>query len=137
MSSPIGTGYFRPSFDTCTDVTPLCPVTATVYGDYFNLAGSAFFTAVFTLCLIIQIFHAIRGRTISYSVFLAIGTGFEIMGYGARIAMSPIGTVWTYPGFVIQLLMLILGPTLVAAAISVTFKWIVIQEGVQYSLFRP
>jgi hypothetical protein len=51
--------------------------------------------------------------------------------------MSPIGTVWDYPAFVIQLVMLILAPTLVAAAISVTFKWIVIHKGVKYSVLRP
>jgi hypothetical protein len=128
---------FRPSFDTCTDVTPWCPVSLTVYGHYFNLGASIFYTVFFTLCLIWQIVQAVRGKTISFSIFLAIGTGFEIMGYGARISMSPIGTVWNYNAFVIQLLMLILGPTLVAAAISVTFKWIVVQEGVKYSLIKP
>jgi hypothetical protein len=51
--------------------------------------------------------------------------------------MSPIGTVWNYPAFVIQLVMLILAPTFVAAAISVTFKWIVIHKGVKYSVLRP
>lgn len=58
------------------------------------------------------------------------------MGYAGRLAMTPIGTVWNYPAFVIQLLFLILGPTLIAAAISVTFKHIVIYLGVQYSVMR-
>ena len=133
----MSTTPFYPSFDNCDQVTPLCPASATVYGDFFNLAGCIIFVVVHTLCLGWQIVQAIRGRTISFSIFLAIGTGFEIMGYGARISMTPIGTVWNYDAFVIQLLMLILAPTLVAAAISVTFKWIVIQQGLEYSIMKP
>lgn len=131
---PVG---FRPSFDTCSQVTPLCPVEVTTYGDYFNLGASAFYTAFFALCLIAQVAICAKWRTWSFSIFLGIGTAFEVMGYGARISMSPIGTVWNYPAFVIQLLMLILAPTMVAAAISVTFKWIVIYLDPRYSVLRP
>lgn len=138
MSSPqLPYPGFRPNFDTCTEVTPYCPVEITTYGDYFNLGACIFFTVFHALLLISQLGIGIRYRTWTFTVFLAIGTGFELMGYGARISMTPIGTVWSYPAFVIQLLMLILGPTLVAAAISVTFKWIVIQCGERYSIMKP
>lgn len=128
---------FRPSFDTCDRVTPQCPVEATTYGAFFTLSACIIFTVFHALCLIYQMGVLAWGRTWSFSIFLAIGTAFELMGYAARISMTPIGTVWSYPAFVIQLLMLILGPTLVAAAISVTFKWIVVQEGVQWSVLKP
>ncbi len=136
MSTPPGPG-FTPSFETCTDVTPWCPVEITTYGDYFSLGACAFFVAFFTLLLIGQIYLGARGRTWVFSGFLGVATVFEIMGYGARIAMSPIGTVWNYDAFVIQLVLLILAPTFAAAAISVTFKWIVIQCGEEYSVIRP
>jgi hypothetical protein len=128
---------WNPSFDNCDQVSFLCPVEATTYGAYFNLAACVIFTVIFALLFIYQIGLMIWGRTWSFSTFLLIGTAFELMGYGARISMTPIGTVWNYPAFVIQLLFLILGPTLVAAAISVTFKWIVIEYGTQHSVLKP
>ena len=73
-------------------------------------------------------------------VFLLIGTVFELWGYAARLVMRPNGpggSVWSYEAFVMQLLFLILGPTFVAAAISVTFKWIVIHCGERYSVMKP
>jgi len=128
---------YRPGFNNCDQVNALCPVEASTYGDYFNLGACIFYTTFYAIALIYTTVVGIRGRTWTFSIFLAIGIVLELMGYAARIAMSPIGTVWNYGAFVIQLVMLILAPTLVAAAISVTFKWIVIQKGVKYSVLRP
>jgi hypothetical protein len=128
---------YRPSFNNCDQVNALCPVEASTYGDFFNLGACIFFTVFYAILLIYTTIIGIRGRTWTFTTFLGIGIVLELMGYAARIAMSPIGTVWNYGAFVIQLVMLILAPTLVAAAISVTFKWIVIQKGVKYSILRP
>ena len=128
---------YRPSFNNCDQVNALCPVEASTYGDFFNLGACIFYTVFYAIALVYTTIIGIRGRTWTFSTFLGIGIVLELMGYAARIAMSPIGTVWNYGAFVIQLVMLILAPTLVAAAISVTFKWIVIQKGVQYSVLRP
>jgi hypothetical protein len=128
---------YRPGFNNCDQVNALCPVEASTYGDYFNLGGCVCFTVFYAIAFIYNTFIGIRGRTWTFSIFLGIGIVLELMGYAARIAMSPIGTVWNYGAFVIQLVMLILAPTLVAAAISVTFKWIVIKKGVKYSVLRP
>lgn len=116
---------YRPGFETCDKVNALCPVEASTYGDFFSLGGSLFFAIFYFLLFIYTTAVGWWGRTRTFSIFLAIGIIFEIMGYSARVAMSPIGTVWDYPAFVIQLLFLILAPTLIAAAISVTFKWYV------------
>lgn len=131
---------FEPSFDTCNGVSWYCPVSITTYGDYFNVGACAFFVAWYSLLLIAQTYSGIRGRTWTFMVFLMIGTVFELWGYAARLVMRPDGPgggVWSYEAFVMQLLFLILGPTFVAAAISVTFKWIVIHVGAQYSVMRP
>ena len=128
---------YRPGFNNCDQVNALCPVEASTYGDYFNLGGCVFLTVFYAIAFIYNTVIGIRGRTWTFSIFLGIGIVLELMGYAARIAMSPIGTVWNYGAFVIQLVMLILAPTLVAAAISVTFKWIVIKKGVKYSVLRP
>ncbi|KAG7120052.1 Efflux pump himE like protein [Verticillium longisporum] len=124
-----------PSYTTCDGVSDRCPVSATVYGDYFTTGACAFFVAAHALLLAAQVYLGWRSKAWSFAAYLALGTAFELMGYAARIAMSY--NPWSYEGFVIQLLMLILGPTLVAAAISVTFKHLVLWHGPQWSFIRP
>lgn len=126
---------WHPSFKTCDDVSAICPVEATVYGDYFNLGACIFFLVAHFLLFGAQAYLAWRSRAWAFCVWLGIGTLFEVMGYGARIALSK--NPWVYEGFVIQLLMLMLGPTLVAAAISITFKHLVLWYGTQWSFLRP
>ncbi|KAM0270420.1 hypothetical protein ACHAQH_009455 [Verticillium albo-atrum] len=134
MSSSVP-DYEPPSYTTCDGVSERCPVSATVYGDYFTTGACAFFVAAHTVLLIAQAYLGWRSKAWSFAAYLAIGTSFEIMGYAARIAMSY--NPWSYEGFVIQLLMLILGPTLVAASISVTFKHLVLWYGPQWSFIKP
>ena len=137
---PLPSPDFSPGFESCTGVTWYCPVSITTNGDYFNVGACAFFVALFSILLLVQLYFGIKGRTWTFTVFLAIGTSFELMGYAGRLVMRPNGpggSVWNYTAFVIQLLFLILGPTLVAAAISVTFKWIVIHCGQRYSVMKP
>ena len=124
-----------PNYNNCDDVSVLCPVSATVYGDYFNLGACIFFVAAHSVLLLAQTYLGIRSRAWSYAGYLAIGTIFELMGYAARIALSQ--NPWIYDAFVIQLVMLILGPTLVAAAISVTFKHLVLWYGREWSFIKP
>lgn len=133
MSSPFPPGY-RPGFDNCDEVNALCPVQASTYGDFFDLGGSLFYAIFFFILFVYTTVLGAWKRTTAFTIFCSIGMGFEVMGYGARVAMSSIGTVWNYPAFVIQLLFLILAPTFIAAGISITFKWIVLWKGVRYSI---
>ncbi|SPO01499.1 related to phospholipid-translocating ATPase [Cephalotrichum gorgonifer] len=126
---------WQPGFDTCHSVSPLCPVELTVYGDYFSLGGSAFYVAAHSALLVAQIYLGWRARTWSFAGYLGVATAFEIAGYAGRVVMSD--NPWSYASFVIQLLFLILGPTLVAASISVTFKHLVIWHGPEWSFIRP
>ncbi|UPK93262.1 hypothetical protein LCI18_004197 [Fusarium solani-melongenae] len=128
-------GYEPPSYATCDKVTDRCPVEASLYGAYFSLGGCVFFVVAYGIALIAQVWLGIKGRTWSYSIWLAIGTLFELIGYAGRAVMSQ--NPWVYNAFVIQLVLLILGPTLVAAAISVTFKHLVLWYGRQYSFIKP
>jgi hypothetical protein len=135
-SRPNSTDYQPPSYETCADgVSAQCPVEASLYGDYFNLGACVFFVVAYALALIPQIYFGIRARTWSYMVWLAIGTIFELVGYCGRVVMS--SNPWVYNAFVIQLVLLILGPTLVAAAISITFKHLVLWYGREYSFIKP
>ncbi|KEY71918.1 hypothetical protein S7711_09121 [Stachybotrys chartarum IBT 7711] len=123
------------SFDTCDRVSPECPVEYTLYGDFFTLGATATYAAIFGGFLTAQVPLTLRAKTWSYGAWLAAGTAFECIGYICRCVMSQ--NPWNYDAFVGQYLCLVLGPTLAAAAISLTFKHLVIWFGVEYSLIRP
>ncbi|MBE3041378.1 RTA1 domain-containing protein [Candidatus Bathyarchaeota archaeon] len=124
-----------PNYSNCNEVSLICPVSATVYGDYFTLGPCIFFLAAHSVLLLVQTYLGIRSRAWTYAGYLAVGSIFEIMGYAARAALSH--NPWIYNAFVIQLVLLMLGPTLVAAAISVTFKHLVLWYGREWSFIRP
>lgn len=136
--SSLNTTSFEPSYDNCKNVSALCPVEATVYGDYFTLEPCALFAALFGACAVWQLVVVFWRRTWTFSAFLFVGTFIEFIGYVNRAQMSaPNGNPWNFDAFKNQLLTLILGPTFIAAAIALTFKWMVIRLGPQYSLFDP
>ncbi|KAM0282483.1 hypothetical protein ACHAQH_002997 [Verticillium albo-atrum] len=123
------------SYSTCNNVSPECPVELTIYGDYFTLGATATYASLFGLCLAAQLPLAYKARLWSYGAWLFAGTAFEFIGYVARSAM--VDNPWNFAAFIAQNLCLVLGPTLVAAAISVTFKHLVLWYGPEHSLLRP
>ncbi|KAF4457105.1 hypothetical protein F53441_893 [Fusarium austroafricanum] len=106
-----------PTYKNCDEVTAFCKVEFTVFGKYLSTGASAFFAIVFAIFL------------------LGVGTFFEFIGYAARFALSK--NPWIMKAFLIQYLTLLLAPTLVAAAISITFKHIVLWYGPQWSFLKP
>ncbi|KAF7557689.1 hypothetical protein G7Z17_g457 [Cylindrodendrum hubeiense] len=135
-NSTLPAGYKRPTFHNCEDgVSDLCPAEASLYGDYFTLGACIFFVVLHGFALVLQLVFGFRARTWSFSSWLTMGILFELLGYAGRIIMS--SDPWVYGAFVLQLVMLILGPTLVAASISVTFKHIVLWYGPEHSIFKP
>ncbi|CRK15821.1 hypothetical protein BN1708_011564 [Verticillium longisporum] len=126
---------FIPTYSSCDELSDLCPVEATIYGAKLSSSAAYFFGIAFAVCLLIQIYFGCRARTWSYLVWLGLGTAFEVAGYWARtrLAVNP----WSFSAFAINFLTILLAPTLVAAAISVTFKSLVIWYGQQWSLLRP
>ncbi|KAF6524604.1 hypothetical protein HZS61_013103 [Fusarium oxysporum f. sp. conglutinans] len=129
------TNSFEPSYDTCKAVSDQCPVSATLYGDYFSTIACIFFTISFAVLLVIQLYYLIKSRAWSYVIYLGIGTAFELVGYFSRKMLSD--NPWQFMPFVLQLFLLMLAPTFIAAAISVTFKHLVIYYGSQWSPIRP
>ncbi|ROT42928.1 hypothetical protein SODALDRAFT_269840 [Sodiomyces alkalinus F11] len=134
MDQP-GEEFFYPMYDTCDGVSARCPIEATTYGDYFTLGACAFFVGIYGALLIAQAYLGWRSRAWAFVAWLAAGTAFELMGYAARIYMS--FNPWSFEGLVINSMMLVLGPTLTAAAISVTFKHLVLWYGPEWSLIKP
>ncbi|KAJ4135302.1 hypothetical protein NW768_004927 [Fusarium equiseti] len=124
-----------PTYDNCDEVTSRCKVEYTVFGDYLSTGASGFFLVAFALLLLMQLWYGFRGRMWSYMIWLALGTFFEFIGYCGRYVLSK--NPWAMKAFLIQYLTLLLAPTLVAAAISITFKHLVLWYGPQWSLLRP
>lgn len=125
----------RGSFRQCTEVTPQCPAIATTYGYYPILSVNAFFLALFGLCCLASLVIGIWTKTWTYTIALAGGTLLETAGYAGRIIMN--GNPWSDSGFRLQIVCLILGPSLIAAAIYLTLKHFVLYCGPQYSPLKP
>jgi hypothetical protein len=119
----------------CDRVTPECPVELTLFGDYFTIEAVATYAALFGLMCVAQIYHTWRSKMWSFGSWLFAGTVFELLGYIFRCMM--VDNPWNGNAFIGQQTTLVLGPTLVAAAISVTFKHLVVWHGPEYSLIRP
>lgn len=122
-------------FRLCTEVTPECPAIASTYGYYPILSVNAFFCALFALCCLATLVIGVWTKTWTYTIALGIGTLLETAGYGGRIMMN--GNPWSDSGFRLQIVCLILGPSLVAAAIYLTLKHFVLYCGPQYSPLKP
>lgn len=123
------------SYSTCDAVSAACPVELTIYGDYFTLGATATYAVVFGGFLIAQGPLLWKGKTWSFGAWLFAGTVFEFIGYVGRSVMTQ--NPWNFEAFIAQNLCLVLGPTLVAAASSITFKHLVLWYGPEHSLLRP
>ena len=126
---------FRPTYDTCDNASALCPVEATIYGDYFTTSACALYVAIYSICFIVQMYFGFRSKAWSFAAWLGVGTGFELAGYAARIVLAD--NPWQYTAFIVQILCLILGPTFIAASVSITFKHLVLWYGPKHSWLRP
>ncbi|KAL9105084.1 MAG: hypothetical protein Q9163_000002 [Psora crenata] len=115
----------------CTEVTPYCPVEATIYGYYPTLAGNVFFVAVFGLCFLAQTILGLRYRTWTYLIALFFGTLGEVIGHVGRVILSD--NPWSSIGFQIQICCLIITPAFIAAGIYLTLKHIVLEIGSEFS----
>lgn len=126
---------FQPTYDNCDEVSDKCPIEATAYGINISEAAPVVFGIGFLICFLAQLYFGFRARTWNFSFWLGLGTVLEGIGYMARfhLARNP----WSLGSFAIQYLAILLAPTLVAAAISVTFKSLVIWYGKQWSVMRP
>ncbi|KAG8532497.1 uncharacterized protein KY384_002374 [Bacidia gigantensis] len=118
-------------FDLCVDITPECPVEATIYGYYPNLGANAFFLALFAACLVAHTYLGLRYKTWTYLIALWFGCLGEALGYAGRIILHH--NPWDGNGFDIQICCLIICPAFFAAGVYLTLKHIVIELGPSYS----
>lgn len=76
------------NFQNCTAISPECPVEGTVYSYYPSLGANAFFTAIFALLLIIQLFQGFKWKARSYTIALGFGCLGETIGTAALLNTS-------------------------------------------------
>lgn len=123
------------NYRLCTEVTPECPAIASTYGYYPILSVNSFFLALFGLCCLTSLIIGVWSKTWTYTIALGGGTLLETAGYVGRLLMH--GNPWSDSGFRLQIVCLILGPSLIAAAIYLTLKHFVLYCGPQYSPLKP
>ncbi|CEH15378.1 hypothetical protein CBOM_03695 [Ceraceosorus bombacis] len=123
------------SYDTCTQVSPDCPVSASTNGYAPNFGGNLFFAIVFGLCLLLQFILGIKYRTWTWWAAMVSGLVLELAGYIGRLLQH--NNVWDANAFKLQLVTLILGPSFLSGSIDLTLKHIVIVFGKQYSHIKP
>lgn len=80
MSHPeLPPGYY-PSYDVCTEVSPICPVWATTLG-YYPIKGLNIFLAIaYGIAAIITIVIGVWKRTWGFSIAVAAGCILECVG---------------------------------------------------------
>jgi uncharacterized membrane protein len=78
---------FNPSYNSCDEVSSICPIEATLYGYQPTLGATALFTAIFAINLVITLGLMIRSRLWSFQAWLSVGLIFEVVGYAGRLMM--------------------------------------------------
>jgi len=99
------------------------------------MGGNTLYTALFGLCLILQLILGTWRRTWTYLAVVSIGCFGECVGYIGRLLMH--NNPWSQTGFKTQICCLVLAPSFLAAGIYVTLKHLVIYCGSEHSRLKP
>jgi len=122
-------------FDTCTELTPQCPVEATVLGYKPNLGSSYFFAIAFGLCTIAAGGLGIWKRTWTFSAAITLGLLLETLGYIGRILLYD--NPWDSGAFQLQICAIILAPTLICVSVYLTLKHVALTINPALSRIPP
>ncbi|KAF5555212.1 phospholipid-translocating ATPase [Fusarium mexicanum] len=123
------------SFDDCTDITALCPVSATVLGYVPNKGSSYFFTICFAILFLSSVGLGVWKKTWTYAATLGAGLLLETIGYIGRIQMDP--NPWKSSAFQTQICCIIIAPTFICAAIYLTLKHVALALSPELSRVHP
>ncbi|KAG8529562.1 uncharacterized protein KY384_006199 [Bacidia gigantensis] len=113
----------------------VCPVELTVYGYRPTLPGSITLIVLYALCMMIQIGLGVRYRAWTYMSAMVLGCLDEILGYVGRILYYH--NPWGQTGFIMQIVLITIGPVFFSAAIYVMIAKIVTYISVSVSRFDP
>ncbi|KAK4140711.1 RTA1 like protein [Dichotomopilus funicola] len=107
-------------FQDCTEVSIYCPVQATTLGYYPNEGVNIFVALGYGIAAIVTIVLGLWKRTWGYSIAVAAGSILECVGYIGRALLSK--NPWDSGAFKMQIVAIILGPTLVCIGLYLTLK---------------
>ncbi|KAB5572785.1 RTA1 like protein-domain-containing protein [Coniochaeta sp. 2T2.1] len=121
------------STDDCEAVSPSCPVEATVYGYTPNLGGNAFYAVIFAICALVQFYYICRFWRLwkVFSIMTFIGCVGECCGYIGRLFLHK--NPWNGAALPIQLVLLMVSPSFLAAALYTTLRTLVQHFGPEHT----
>lgn len=119
----------------CDNVTPACPVEASIYGYYPNTFANYFFAAFFGLFTFLNMYLGWRYRTWTYMIGMGLGCLSSCIGYAGRIMLHT--NPFNSTAFKLQITLLIIAPAYLSAAIYLTLKHICLCFGERWSRIRP
>lgn len=119
----------------CTAVSPEFQVEATTYGYAPNLAANTLYLVIFGICACAQMALGAKFGAKTYTALATIGCIGEALGYAGRIIMH--SNPWNSSGFILQILLLILSPSFLAAALYLNLKRVILYLGPEYSRIKP
>ena len=101
-----------------------------------SIAGAALYAILFLVTSLFHLFQLIKLRT-WYFIPVFIGGIMECIGYIARIESSKQSPNWTLGPFIIQSLLILVAPAMVAASIYMILGRIIVAvDGEKYSLIK-
>ncbi|KAJ3549180.1 hypothetical protein NM208_g79 [Fusarium decemcellulare] len=108
---------------------------------YYNydpsLAAAIIFIIIFAISSILHLYQIIKTRTWFFIPFL-LGSLFETVGFIGRAIGAEESPNWTFGPYVMQTLLLLLGPTLYAASVYMMLGRLIRLLGAEkHSLIRP
>jgi len=122
-------------FTYCTDISPTCPLEATIYGYYPSLGANVFFAVFFALFAAASFSLGVRYRTWSYCFAMTLAGITETIGYVGRIILH--SDPWSKAGFNMQIVCLIIAPAFNSAAIYLVLKHVTLCFGERWSRIKP
>ncbi|KAK5168334.1 uncharacterized protein LTR77_006903 [Saxophila tyrrhenica] len=120
-------------FANCT--ISVCPVELSVYGYRASLPFSATLIALYTLCAVAQTYLGWRYKTWSFMAAMLLGCFVELLGYVGRIMMWQ--NPWNDGGFIMQIVLITIGPVFFSAAIYVMLYQIAMYISPSSARFSP
>ncbi|AEO67493.1 uncharacterized protein THITE_2116369 [Thermothielavioides terrestris NRRL 8126] len=111
---------WRPTYETCHEVSVLCPVKATTLGYYPNRGLNIFFAVAYALAAVVTLIFGVWKRTWGFSIAVTAGCILECVGYVGRTQLST--NPWNDTAFKTQIVAIILGPTLICIGLYLTLK---------------
>ncbi|KAL1841276.1 hypothetical protein VTJ49DRAFT_7278 [Mycothermus thermophilus] len=100
-----------------------------------SLGGNVFFTIVFGIALLFQLYLGLRHRTWGFMIGMGGGLILEVVGYIGRVLMRDAMFEDTY--FIMSLVCLTIAPAFLAAAIYLSLSRMVVIYAPERARFRP